>query len=148
MITKARGLTIGKLAKLAGVNLETVRYYERIGLMLPPDRTDGGHRTYDHQAMKHLAFVRRARELGFSIADIRALLTLAAPGQNSCAEVKEVAGAHLASVKSKLADLARLETILSRTIAQCSENPSPTCPVLNMLERGIWDISDQRSAPR
>ena len=137
MLTKARGFTIGQLAKSAGVNLETVRYYERIGLMVPPDRTEGGHRVYDQKAMKHLAFVRRARELGFSIADIRALLALAAPGQNSCAEVKEVASAHLANVKAKLADLAKLETILSTTIAQCSENPSPTCPVLDILDNGI-----------
>jgi MerR family mercuric resistance operon transcriptional regulator len=125
------------LAKSAGVNLETVRYYERIGLMVPLDRKEGGHRAYDQKAMKRLAFVRQARELGFSIADIRALLTLAAPGQNSCAEVKEVASAHLASVQTKLADLAKLETILRATIAQCRENPSPTCPVLDMLDSGI-----------
>lgn len=137
MLTKARGLTIGQLAKSAGVNLETVRYYERIGLMVPPERTGGGHRVYDRKALKHLAFVRRARDLGFSIADIRALLTLTTPGHNSCAKVQEIASAHLAGVQAKLADLARLELILSRTVSQCSENPAPTCPVLDMLDNGI-----------
>lgn len=136
MLTKARGLTIGQLAKTTGVNLETVRYYERIGLMVSPDRTESGHRVYDQKAVRHLAFVRRARELGFSIADIRALLTLAAPGHNSCAEVKDVASAHLVSVQTKLVDLAKLETILSRTIAQCGEDQSPACPVLEMLGNG------------
>ena len=133
MITKMRGLTIGQLAKSAGVNLETVRYYERIGLIVRPARTEGGHRAYDQEAVKQLAFVRRARELGFSISDIRALLTLAAPGRNSCSEVKNVASAHLVSVRTKLADLAKLESILSATVAQCGEHGSPDCPVLDML---------------
>lgn len=139
MFTKPRGLTIGQLAKSAGVNLETVRYYERIGLIMPPDRTEGGHRAYDQKAVKHLAFVRRSRELGFSIADIRVLLTLATPGHNSCAEVKEIASAHLASVRTKIADLMKLETILNTTIAQCDENQSPTCPVLDMLNLNVLE---------
>jgi MerR family transcriptional regulator, mercuric resistance operon regulatory protein len=134
MVTKVRGLTIGQLAKSAGVNRETVRYYERIGLIDRPPRTEGGHRVYDQQAAKQLAFVRRARDLGFGISDIRALLTLAAPGRNSCAEVKRVASAHLVNVQIKLADLAKLEAILSTTVAQCGENASPDCPVLDMLD--------------
>jgi len=131
-----RGLTIGQLAKSAAVNLETVRYYERIGLIAAPARTEGGHRTYDEEAIRHLAFVRRARDLGFSIHDIRALLTLAAPGRNSCAEVRNVASAHLVNVRTKLADLAKLEAILSATIAKYGDHPSPDCPVLDMLDTG------------
>ena len=134
MITKVRGITIGQLAKSARVNLETVRYYERIGLIANPPRTGGGHRSYGQEAVKQLAFVRRARDLGFSIPDIRALLTLAAPGRNSCSEVKSVAKAHLVSVQTKLAGLVRLEAILSATIAQCGEHPPPDCPVLDMLD--------------
>jgi MerR family transcriptional regulator, mercuric resistance operon regulatory protein len=135
-ITTMRGLTIGQLAKSAAVNLETVRYYERIGLIAAPARTEGGHRTYDEEAIRHLAFVRRARDLGFSIHDIRALLTLAAPGRNSCAEVRNVASAHLVNVRTKLADLAKLEAILSATIAKCGDHPSPDCPVLDILDTG------------
>jgi MerR family mercuric resistance operon transcriptional regulator len=134
MITNARGITIGQLAKAAGVNLETVRYYERIGLIAKPARTSGGQRSYSGEDARHLAFVRRARELGFSIDDIRALLKLAAPGQQSCAEVRSIASAHLTNVQTKLADLARLEKILAATVDQCSGDASPTCPVLEMLE--------------
>ncbi|HLI98571.1 MAG TPA: helix-turn-helix domain-containing protein [Bradyrhizobium sp.] len=130
-----RGLTIGQLAKSTGVNPETVRYYERIGLIARPRRTEGGHRTYDREAMRHLAFVRRARELAFSIAEIRALLTLAAPGHHSCAEVRDVASAHLVNVRAKIADLAKLEVILSATIAKCGDRP-PDCPILDMLDHG------------
>jgi MerR family mercuric resistance operon transcriptional regulator len=129
-----RGLTTGQLAKTVGVNLETVRYYERIGLIAKPTRTSGGQRSYSSEDARHLAFVRRARELGFSIDDIRALLKLAAPGRQSCAEVQSIASAHLKNVRTKLSDLARLEKILSATIEKCSADVSPACPVLEMLD--------------
>ena len=86
-----RGLTIGRLAEETGVNLETVRYYERIGLMPRPDRTAGGHRSYSKAHARRLAFIRRARELGFGLGEIRALLVLAEPGRTSCAEVQAIA---------------------------------------------------------
>lgn len=126
-------LTIGRLAAATGVNLETVRYYERIGLMPRPARTASGHRAYEQAHVRRLAFIRRARELGFSIEQIRALLALAEPSRASCAEVKEIAQMHLGEVRAKLADLAKLESILSATIAQCLGDPAPSCPVLDML---------------
>lgn len=126
-------LKIGGLAAAAGVNFETVRYYERIGLMPPPARTASGHRAYETAHVSRLAFIRRARELGFSIEDIRALLALAEPSRVSCGEVREIARAHLDEVRAKLADLARLEGILAATIAQCSGDLAPSCPVLDML---------------
>lgn len=86
------------------------------------------------QDARHLAFVRRARELGFSIDDIRALLKLATPGKQSCAEVQSIASAHLTNVQTKLADLARLEKILAATVGQCGGDASPVCPVLEMLD--------------
>lgn len=129
-----RGLTIGKLAETAAVNLETVRYYERIGLMPEPGRTAGGHRSYGREHARRLTFIRRARELGFSIEEIRTLLDLAEPGHTSCAEVKIVASSHLEQVRAKLDDLAKLERILTETIKRCSGQPSPTCPVLDMLD--------------
>lgn len=134
MFTKPRGITIGQLARTAGVNLETVRYYERIGLLPSPDRTGAGHRAYEHEHVRRLAFIRRARELGFSIEDIRALLALTVPSQRSCAEVKEIASAHLISVRAKLADLTKLENILAATITQCSGDASPVCPILDVLD--------------
>ncbi|QGM98248.1 MerR family transcriptional regulator [Methylocystis parvus] len=126
-------LTIGRLAAAAGVNLETVRYYERIELMPQPARTASGRRAYEQAHVRRLAFIRRARELGFSIEDIRALLALAEPSRVSCVDVREIARTHLDEVRAKLADLARLEGILAATIAQCSGDPAPSCPVLDML---------------
>ncbi|KAF2989291.1 helix-turn-helix domain-containing protein (plasmid) [Methylocystis sp. MJC1] len=128
-----KALTIGQLAAAAGVNLETVRYYERIKLMPPPARTASGYRAYEEGHIRRLAFIRRARELGFSIEQIRALLALAEPSRISCAEVREIARAHLDDVRLKLADLARLEGILADTISGCSGDPAPSCPVLDML---------------
>src|SRR5215212_368181 len=93
------GLSIGRLAALTGVHLETVRYYERIGLMPEPARTDGGHRVYSDEHRQRLAFVQRARRLGFSIEDIRTLLALSEPTRRSCREVEVVAAAHLANIR-------------------------------------------------
>jgi len=133
---KPAKLTIGRLAAATGVNLETIRYYERIGLMAPPDRTEGGHRTYAEADRRRLAFVRRGRELGFSLDEVRALLALAAPGRRSCAHVEAIAAAHLAEVRAKIADLARLEAILGDTVSRCARSGvAPACPVLEMLER-------------
>ncbi len=130
-----RGLTIGKLASLSGVNLETIRYYERIGLMPAPDRTEGGHRLYDEAHNRRLTFIRRGRELGFGIEAIRTLLGLAEPGHRSCDDVRTIAAAHLDEVRAKLADLARLEAILAQTVGRCgARGPAPSCPVLEMLE--------------
>lgn len=128
-----QSLTIGRLAAATGVNLETVRYYERIELMLPPARTASGHRAYEQAHVRRLAFIRRARELGFSIEQIRALLALAEPSRASCAEVREIARTHLDEVRAKLSDLAKLEGILAETVSRCSGDPAPSCPVLDML---------------
>ena len=127
-------LTIGKLANSAGINLETIRYYERIGLMPEPGRTECGHRNYAAGHVRRLTFIRRARELGFALEDIRALLELAEPGRVSCGEVQKIAARHLHNVRSKLADLAKMEKLLAKTVAQCSGNRSPACPVLEMLD--------------
>lgn len=131
-----RPLTIGRLAAAAGVDLETVRYYERIDLMPPPARSASGNRAYGAAQIRRLAFIRRARELGFSIEEIRALLALAEPTRASCAEVREIARTHLDDVRTKLGDLTKLERILGETIARCSGDPAPSCPVLDMLDVG------------
>ena len=127
-------LTISKLAEGAGVHLETVRYYERIGLMPEPGRTRGGHRSYAATHVRRLRFIRRARELGFTLDDIRTLLELAEPGRASCGEVQKIASLHLQSVRAKLADLARMERLLTDTVTQCSGDGSLACPVLEMLD--------------
>jgi MerR family mercuric resistance operon transcriptional regulator len=126
-------LTIGRLAAQAGVNLETVRYYERVGLMPAPDRTEGGHRSYRPEHRARLAFIRRARELGFSLEDVRALLRLAEPGQAACAPAKAIASVHLQAVRAKLADLRRLEVVLDAVVGRCGDGDDPTCPVIEVL---------------
>jgi MerR family mercuric resistance operon transcriptional regulator len=128
------GLSIGRLAALTGVHLETIRYYERIGLMPAPERTDGGRRMYADAHRRRLAFVYRARQLGFSLEDIRALLALSEPPRRSCREVELIAAAHLADVRAKIADLARLEALLATAVSCCVRDDVPTCPVLDLLE--------------
>jgi MerR family transcriptional regulator, mercuric resistance operon regulatory protein len=128
-----RPLTIALLAKASGVHLETVRYYERVGLMPEPERAANGYRSYDPQHVKRLFFIRRAREIGFSIGAIRDLLALAEPGRASCAEVQNLTVAHLAEVRSKIADLRKLEAILADAVERCSTGLEPICPVLDLL---------------
>ena len=134
MLTRARGVTAGRLAKAASVNIETIRYYETIGLMPVPSRTQSGHRTYDKLDIRRLSFIRRGRELGFGVEEVRGLLALDAPQGSSCALAKDIAVSLLEKVRGKLADLARLEAILAESIAQCTSAPMSQCPVLDMLE--------------
>ena len=128
-----RTLTIGRLAAQAGVNLETVRYYERVGLMPAPDRTAGGHRDYRPEHRARLTFIRRARELGFGLDDIRALIGLAEPGRHSCGEVKVIASEHLQAVHAKITDLTRLAAVLEEAVCRCGEGDAPDCPVIQVL---------------
>jgi MerR family mercuric resistance operon transcriptional regulator len=132
--SRAEGLTIGNLSKLTGVNIETIRYYERIKMLPAPSRTASRRRIYGPTETRMLAFIRRSRELGFSLDEIRALLCLGAPAMASCGEVKQVAARHLHDIRAKIADLAKLERILARTIARCSGEKVPECPVLDILD--------------
>jgi MerR family mercuric resistance operon transcriptional regulator len=133
-VARGAGLTIGKLSELTGVNIETIRYYEKIKMLPAPPRTASGRRIYGPIETRILLFIRRARELGFALDDIRALLRLGAPGAASCREVKEVAAHHLHDVRAKLADLTKLERLLAKTIARCSGKRVPDCPVLDILD--------------
>lgn len=127
-------LTIGRLARASGVNLETIRYYERLGLMPEPPRTEGGHRLYDEPHRRRLSFIRRARELGFTLEQIRELLRLSDEEGQPCGAVVRIAGAHLEDVRRKIADLTRLEAILAKAVARCAHTASgPDCAVLEML---------------
>jgi MerR family mercuric resistance operon transcriptional regulator len=136
--TRAPALSIGDLSRLTGVHIETIRYYERVKMLPAPPRTIGGRRAYEGSHRRTLGFIRRARDLGFSLDEIRALLDLNGSGRASCAEVQAVASLHLVNVRAKIADLARLEAVLSETVAQCVSNLTPMCPVLDILdtERG------------
>lgn len=125
---------IGELSRCSGVNIETIRYYERIKLMSPPPRAANGRRVYDFSDLRMLVFIRRSRELGFSLDEIRTLLRLGGPERATCREVRGVAAHHLEDVRSKLRDLQKLERVLAATVSRCSGRTVPDCPVLEILD--------------
>src|SRR5262249_33206234 len=120
-ITPSRGpaMTIGELSKRTAVNIETIRFYERVGILPKPQRSAGGHRVYDHDLLIRLRFVRRSRELGFSLDEVRSLRRLVEDGRYTCAEVKVITLDHLADVRRKIADLRRLERTLADVAGKC-----------------------------
>lgn len=128
-----KGLQRAALARRTGCNLETIRYYEKIGMLPDPPRTAAGYRVYQEDHVARLRFVLRARELGFSIEEIRGLLDLVDRGNQTCAEVKERTERHLTDVRSKIADLKRIERVLAATAAHCSGEEVLECPVLDAL---------------
>jgi MerR family transcriptional regulator, mercuric resistance operon regulatory protein len=132
--SRAENLPIGELSRLSGVNIETIRYYERIKMLAPPPRTASGRRVYGSTDLRILVFIRRSRELGFSLDQIRALLRLGGPEKASCREVRKIAAHHLEDIRAKLADLEKLERLLARTVARCSGKTAPDCPVLDILD--------------
>ena len=125
--------TIGNLSRHTGVNVETIRYYERIRLMPRPPRTAGGHRAYGTDHLQTLTFIRRSRELGFRLDDIRALLALRGP-QACCLDVKAIADRHLEIVRTRMRDLADLESSLAAMVDRCAGDRRPECAVLEVLE--------------
>lgn len=126
-------IAIGELARRSGVNIETIRYYERAGVMPRPPRTAGGHRAYGDADVKRLSFVRRARELGFSLDDVREMLRLVDAGDVTCAQVRELTLRHLDDVRARIADLERMERVLADTAARCAGDATPDCPILETL---------------
>jgi MerR family mercuric resistance operon transcriptional regulator len=134
--SRAEAFSIGELSRHSGVNIETIRYYERIKMLPAPPRMANGRRVYGPVEHRTLAFIRRSRELGFTLEEIRALLALGGPERASCADVRKIASAHLINVRRKLSDLVKLESILAETVAQCSDGASPDCPVLDILDAG------------
>ena len=133
-VLRATGMSIGQLSELTGVNIETIRYYEKIGLLPPASRAANGRRVYRAVEHRILAFVRRSRELGFSLNDIRALLRLGGPDKASCRQVREIAAHHLADIRAKIGDLRKLENLLATTVSLCSGTTAPECPVLAILD--------------
>ncbi len=123
----------GKLAKLADVKAETIRYYEKCDLIDEPPRSTGGHRIYSEEHLRRLTFIRRCRELGFSISEIRGLLDLAQGGEKNCEQVEQATKTHLADVHDKIKDLRKMEKTLKEMVKQCESNTAPACPVIEAL---------------
>ncbi|CAN7619137.1 helix-turn-helix domain-containing protein [Agrobacterium genomosp. 3] len=132
-LLSAKGLQRHQLARATGCHLETIRYYEKIGLLPDPPRSASGYRIYDETDVRRLRFILRARELGFGIDEVRGLLHLVDCRSQTCAEVQRRTEPHLAEVRAKIADLQRIEAVLVTMISQCSGEDVPECPILNAL---------------
>ena len=125
--------TIGELSRQTGVGIETIRYYERIGLIGRPPRTQGGHRTFSLEGRRTLAFIKRSRQLGFGLDEIRALLALR-DSKGACMDVRSIAVRRLEDVRAKLRDLVELEAVLADAVARCANDESSNCAVLFKLD--------------
>lgn len=137
MAKKCNSLSIGGLSKLTGCNIETIRYYEKISLMPASSRTEGGHRQYPKALQQRLTFICKARRLGFTLEEVRNLLELS-DGGYSCDEVKQVVLDHLSVVRSKIEELAKLESNLETMASQCSGGGLPNCAAIDSL----FDMTD------
>lgn len=126
-------LTIGQLGAAAKTKVETIRYYERIGLLPKPGRTLANYRSFAPEHVSQLAFIRRARELGFSIQVVRELLDLAGERDRSCAQIDRIARRHLATVEAKISSLKRLRNELRDTIEACSGGRVAECNIVKSL---------------
>lgn len=127
-------MMIGKVAGLTGCNVETIRFYEKERLLPAPERTEGGHRLYTTIMVDRLVFIRRCRELGFKMNEIRQLLSLVDREQVSCERVKAMADAHLEDVRAKIADLRKMERTLRELSDQCPGGEIPDCPIVESLQ--------------
>jgi MerR family mercuric resistance operon transcriptional regulator len=128
-------LTIGEVAKAADVSVETVRFYEREGLIPQPARRRSGYRQYGPDAVRRLRFIRRAKDLGFTLKEIGELLDLRVDPRRSCAEVRALAKAKMADVEAKMLDLARIQAALTDVVRTCrGKGPTSECPILDALD--------------
>ena len=128
-----RNVAIGEAARVSGVKVPTIRYYEQIGILLAPERTDSQRRLYDPTDLRRLAFIRHARELGFDLEAIRTLLSLQDDPDRSCGAADEIARARLAEVEQRIANLMSLKTELERMLAMCAEGRVADCRVIETL---------------
>jgi MerR family mercuric resistance operon transcriptional regulator len=135
-------MRIGQLARSVGVNVETVRYYQRIGLIELPRKPYGGVRSYDNEYLRRLLFIRRAQKLGFWLEDVRALLDLSSA---DCQQVQKLALEKLSLVKAKLRQLRDVESVLTKTIQQCGKRKAPEgCPIIEALANQLDTVERLR----
>lgn len=125
---------IGDLSRQSGCGIETIRYYEKQRLMPEPPRSAGGHRLYDAAMKKRLVFIRRSRELGFSMHEIREMLSLVDQRAISCQSVKSIADAHLRDIAAKISDLKKMQQTLGELADRCSGRNVSACPILDALQ--------------
>ncbi|MEE8417998.1 MAG: Hg(II)-responsive transcriptional regulator [candidate division Zixibacteria bacterium] len=129
-----KALKRGNLAKMAGVNIETIRYYEKQGILPEPDRSPSGYRQYDEETVNRIRFVKRAQKLGFSLSEIKQLLKLSEGEITDCDEVKDIALKKLEAIREKIINLQKLDSILSNLATQCDRQQTiKGCPIIEAL---------------
>jgi MerR family copper efflux transcriptional regulator len=134
------GVTIGQLARATGIGVETVRFYEREGLLAEPPRRRSGYRQYPVEAIAHVRFIRLAKDLGFTLKEITELLELRIDPNKSCADVRALAKAKIADVEAKIQDLTRLKSALETLARACrGQGPTSECPILDAIIEGETD---------
>ena len=142
-------ILIGELSRQTRCDVETIRYYERIGVLPKPAR-NGRYRCYGTTDIARLVFVRRARALGFTLDEVRALIKLSgADGRSACGEVRQLAVSHLGEVKAKIADLRAMERALTEAVRRCDDGERPRCPVIETLSATFdanLSVNDRRRA--
>ena len=126
----------GAVARLLNCNIETVRYYENIGIISPAERSASGHRLYPQGEIDRLRFALRLRELGFTLDEVRSLLAMVTTGDYTCAQIAGIAEDHLTSIRRKIDDLKRLERSLSDITRQCHRGDTPDCAIIEALGPG------------
>ncbi|NOX37576.1 MAG: heavy metal-responsive transcriptional regulator [Calditrichaeota bacterium] len=135
MAMKDGRMTVGELARRAGVHLETIRYYEQVGVMPPPRRTNAGYRVYDQQDLRRLHFIKRAKQLGFTLKEIRDLLDLRMDPDTTCEDVRQRALQKVETIERKIRELVQMKRALEQLAATCTgEGPAGECPFLDALE--------------
>ena len=131
-----KALTIGQVAKMAGVGVETIRFYERKGLIDQPPRRESGYRSYPADVVRRIEFIKRAKELGFSLREIHELLRLRVEPGGTCAEVRKHAMDKIADVEKKIEDLSRIKKVLEKLAVSCKgRGPTTECPILEALDK-------------
>lgn len=123
----------GELAKLAGCNGETVRYYEKIGLLPNPVRTESGYRIYKQHDLQRLSFILRSRNLGFTVDEIRELLSVSDNKAFSCNQVQDIAERHLCDIEKRIEDLSRIQKTLKNMLAECKNGANTACHIIDTL---------------
>ncbi len=136
-VQSAESFTIGQVAKAAGIGVETVRFYERRGLLAEPSRRSSGYRSYGPSAIARLQFIRRAKDLGFTLSEIKALLALRRDPTSTAADVRSQALAKIEDVDARIRSLQDIRSALERLVSECrGQGPLSECPIVDAMEHG------------
>lgn len=139
-------LRIGQVAQAAGVNIETIRYYERCGLLTDPGRRESGYRAYPPETVARVQFIKRAQQLGFTLREIAGLLALRVDAETTCDQVREQAEAKLTEIDARIADLQQIRSALATLAAACSQGgPAGECPLLDALHANDARIGSEHT---